>query len=147
MISIHAPARGATDQEPAPAGSDIISIHAPARGATNLLSLLDHFNRYFNPRSREGSDQVFPVLFVKSRQFQSTLPRGERLDPIYKVITGDEFQSTLPRGERRYRNADLPQSLHFNPRSREGSDPLAECKSQRGINFNPRSREGSDGRN
>ncbi len=54
------------------------------------------------------------------------------------------FQSTLPRGERpRFRL--LPTYfLHFNPRSREGSD-VTSCPDAIFIpNFNPRSREGSD---
>ena len=34
MISIHAPARGATDKLIQDGGEDDISIHAPARGAT-----------------------------------------------------------------------------------------------------------------
>ena len=56
FISIHAPARGATE-------SDIdfdlyfnISIHAPARGATSDNSINNLKTIYFNPRSREGSD-------------------------------------------------------------------------------------------
>ena len=76
-ISIHAPARGATYEELDQFAGDSISIHAPARGATSM-----------NTRD------------VIDNQFQSTLPRGERLMDIkdaHKVI---EFQSTLPRGER-----------------------------------------------
>ena len=99
-ISIHAPARGATEsafhqgdlknlfQSTLPRGERLIelqlhqmhlfiSIHAPARGATkDAKSAVDDF------------------------KFQSTLPRGERLlakRNLGKLIT---FQSTLPRGER-----------------------------------------------
>ena len=77
VISIHAPARGATDYAYSLTSHYGISIHAPARGATVWLScfincflfqstlprgerhvtfisvLLEY---YFNPRSREGSD-------------------------------------------------------------------------------------------
>ena len=80
-------------------------------------------NRYFNPRSREGSD---PCLFFHGRfttmisihapargatveeinksgafKFQSTLPRGERLIYLLRLLYQILFQSTLPRGERR----------------------------------------------
>ena len=57
-ISIHAPARGATDTNFIPLDFDWISIHAPARGATlqNLLSA--YTQNDFNPRSREGSDPI-----------------------------------------------------------------------------------------
>ena len=79
VISIHAPARGATGSGThslstsnnfnprSREGSDslavvqviisaLISIHAPARGATvDAAAVRLHF-AYFNPRSREGSD-------------------------------------------------------------------------------------------
>jgi len=41
QVSIHAPARGATDQAKARIASIGVSIHAPARGAT-LLGLIVH---------------------------------------------------------------------------------------------------------
>ena len=78
LISIRAPARGATVfrnhhrhldlfQSALPRGERLantalmlkyrgISIRAPARGATVLLSASPSSTRYFNPRSREGSD-------------------------------------------------------------------------------------------
>ena len=100
LISIHAPARGATSteafrnplrvlfQSTLPRGERlkqiekellamVISIHAPARGATVIVSP-------FNPTCK----------------FQSTLPRGERLNIQIIHIPYAEFQSTLPRGER-----------------------------------------------
>ena len=55
-ISIHAPAKGATENTFMVYDDSIISIHAPAKGATiygkwGRVDLAD-----FNPRSREGSD-------------------------------------------------------------------------------------------
>ena len=124
--------------------------------------------KYFNPRSREGSDKRNPDLSTEGFIFQSTLPRRERPKP---------------------QNHNL-KSLNFNPRSREGSDlvvyqfttnrnsisihapakgatssPKAKSsctvfqstlprRERRhaplkvilgAVNFNPRSREGSDG--
>ena len=76
-ISIRAPARGATQGTDQPGSDYHISIRAPARGATR-------------PRSR--------------------------FEP------GTEFQSALPRGERLHECAAVAESNHFNPRSREGSD-------------------------
>ena len=76
-----------------------ISIHAPAKGATNILdrkfeavqfqSTLPRRERPFrkrlcvdpsdfNPRSREGSDELYCVLSDTKWTFQSTLPRRER---------------------------------------------------------------------
>ena len=77
-ISIHAPARGATVPPVLLFTFCTISIHAPARGATKSSTNHCRYirfqstlprgerrkqdvqsagNRYFNPRSREGSDQ------------------------------------------------------------------------------------------
>ena len=77
----------------------IISIHAPARGATSFYKIsFPHVN--FNPRSREGSDvQALHRQQVKS-PFQSTLPRGERRNCGLMFKPNGKFQSTLPRGER-----------------------------------------------
>ena len=56
-ISIHAPAKGATLaalEEHMDALT--ISIHAPAKGATRSTRRPGMHRRHFNPRSREGSD-------------------------------------------------------------------------------------------
>ena len=143
-ISIHAPTKGATVVQDFCKIPAQISIHAPAKGATfdrlraacfrrRFQSTLPRRERharpeqqkgegYFNPRSREGSD-----------------------NPVRATTNSLElFQSTLPRRERRANLQHLCLVLHFNPRSREGSDAyrsvLCECVSH----FNPRSREGSD---
>ena len=56
----------------------LISIHAPAKGAT--ASRMDCALRgcYFNPRSREGSDSSRGLYMFTFCVFQSTLPRRER---------------------------------------------------------------------
>ena len=78
-ISIHAPAKGATDIR-IPKGYYLdISIHAPAKGAT------------WQEHKEEIKDAIF----------QSTLPRRERRSPKRKRPSGPRFQSTLPRRERR----------------------------------------------
>ena len=78
----------------------------------------------FNPRSREGSDDIQPEDERPAWQFQSTLPRRERL---------------------RHPLLFISDTACFNPRSREGSDKYLQENSLRVISsFNPRSREGSD---
>ena len=99
-ISIHAPARGATHMTLHDSMEKDISIHAPARGATirpNKSEILFRFQStlprgerhrtsdrvkprhiHFNPRSREGSDEISTTLPPFPSKFQSTLPRGER---------------------------------------------------------------------
>ncbi len=80
--------------------SFIVSIHTHAGGATC------------------PSGTMFTVLM-----FQSTLPRGERLDSYERANRMLTFQSTLPRGERRHfiKPSDMVLT-GFNPRSRVGSD-------------------------
>ena len=67
-----------------------ISIHAPTRGATSLIL------------------RLCPGLL-----FQSTLPRGERPQPVAKSVPWLSFQSTLPRGERRTRNVTIHLQITF----------------------------------
>ncbi|SMP64740.1 hypothetical protein SAMN06296020_1123 [Anoxynatronum buryatiense] len=77
-VSIHAPARGATADSSTFRVRHTVSIHAPARGATSSSS----------------------CDMACKKQFQSTLPHGERLNFQACTITGGLFQSTLPHGER-----------------------------------------------
>ena len=60
IISIHAPARGATTSHVTSRVTECISIHAPARGATKVIN----------------TDSALVL-------FQSTLPRGERLQNLF----------------------------------------------------------------
>ena len=57
-VSIHAPARGATQENSHHHQSGPVSIHAPARGATWVFAADLRIWLRFNPRSREGSDGV-----------------------------------------------------------------------------------------
>ena len=56
IISIHAPAKGATTDIVVEPNMHYISIHAPAKGATIQRQIKKLAEMYFNPRSREGSD-------------------------------------------------------------------------------------------
>ena len=58
FISIHAPARGATKKTKKALAPFDISIHAPARGATYRPLDAWEVRKNFNPRSREGSDRM-----------------------------------------------------------------------------------------
>ena len=100
----------------------LISIHAPTRGAT---------------RSRKnGSGQRRISIHAPTRG--ATLCAFPLPDPYI-------FQSTLPRGERLVSSWDtLITSVHFNPRSHEGSDAELRNNPVHLRNFNPRSHEGSD---
>ena len=56
LISIHAPAKGATQYQWVGMTVFVISIHAPAKGATAAEHWSVDKILHFNPRSREGSD-------------------------------------------------------------------------------------------
>ena len=122
VISIHAPARGATFlanafiytyhifQSTLPRGErhelaeipdreSRISIHAPARGATfkrRVQALTGKISIHAPARGATpgcGSPDIHRI-------FQSTLPRGERRSSRPERNPEQRFQSTLPRGER-----------------------------------------------
>ena len=80
-----------------------ISIHAPARGATCLCHIDSPYLRNFNPRSREGSDNIMIQIFLTYANFNPRSREGSDLHSAVSVSAADP---------------------HFNPRSREGSDSI-----------------------
>ena len=78
MVSIHAPAWGATACEDAVKTQSGVSIHAPAWGATALRAQVRHLKRGFNPRARVGRDAPTDRPARNRLLFQSTRPRGAR---------------------------------------------------------------------
>ena len=128
IISIHAPAKGATTEICPKLPCSDISIHAPAKGATKRAYVFAGHVPNFNPRSREGSDKTSTAMRWKTSAFQSTLPRRERRHGHVLFDKRMKFQSTLPRRERRSNLEGIRfYSVYFNPRSREGSDCLVKC--------------------
>ena len=100
-ISIHAPARGATEKSVDYIQPYSISIHAPARGATYHID-----------------------VSVEDVKISIHAPaRGATYLEVPKMEQLAVFQSTLPRGERLARKRHRGCLKYFNPRSREGSDP------------------------
>ncbi len=59
-----------------------ISIHAPARGATQYVFFLPHSFLDFNPRSRTGSDVVRYIQIKRSHYFNPRSRTGS--DPLYR---------------------------------------------------------------
>ena len=124
LISILAPARGATPLSFHNPTSNKISILAPARGATcrrySVCQCIGHFNprsregsdpehhpasaclSHFNPRSREGSDADTLGRQRYYCQISILAPARGATDISVVGILHEVFQSSLPRGERRY---------------------------------------------
>ncbi len=144
-----------------------ISIHAPAKGATNNMEEKDNGKNYFNPRSREGSDQAYQSDFADLIISIHAPAKGATdcigIDSLLNAISihapakGATFSCRVL----------VARSPYFNPRSREGSDFAAiptpnldaiisiHAPAKGATNplfliersmcyFNPRSREGSD---
>jgi len=92
-----------------------VSIHAPARGATNLPPQKDEAWLFQSTRPR-GARRYSAYLNCRKRGFQSTRPRGARLEKQEKNLYSKRFQSTRPRGARRkktfFESYDIPVSIH-----------------------------------
>ena len=167
IISIHAPAWGATAAPVETAPTPRISIHAPAWGATTWRSMTRSICCNFNPRSRVGSDTIDEAVLKTLAEFQSTLPRGERRPTCPDARSTRKISIHAPAwGATKLHGRSGGSSGNFNPRSRVGSDFFI-CHSflpryisihapawgatlsgigqpPSGRNFNPRSRVGSD---
>ena len=125
-ISIHTPAKGATASGDGNRNRPEISIHTPAKGATRPLTRPSSSARYFNPRSREGSDAEcgYPLSYacisihapVKGATYSVWADYVRKLISIHTPVKG-----ATPNTPRKF-----PSFLNFNPRSREGSDPTAD---------------------
>ena len=166
MVSIHAPAWGATDSSLRFAAMRFVSIHAPAWGATQMSAMIANAAK-FQSTLPHGERLISLNVMSSSSKFQSTLPHGERQAALSLSSAFLLFQSTLPHGERldfvrELRNVTKV-SIHapvwgathfgilrqrnilcFNPRSRMGSDLLTVAPGDSIFSFNPRSRMGSD---
>ena len=68
----------------------LISILAPTRGATAGAASPRSECNHFNPRSHEGSDVDASLNYINDDvEFQSSLPRGERLSVIFQYKSGN----------------------------------------------------------
>ena len=101
LVSIHAPARGATAAVPHAIGVFRVSIHAPARGATSR-----GYKRW------------------RHLGFQSTRPHGARRLLPLPFLNPIKFQSTRPHGARRRQPYAHILTQRFNPRARTGRDSI-----------------------
>ena len=80
---------------------EIRSFNSRSRvGSDRIPRLKPSGSNGFNSRSRVGSDFSQATLLPMMREFQFTLPRGERRITINVDKMLMVFQFTLPRGER-----------------------------------------------
>ncbi len=143
QVSIHAPARGATERTLDEMTSLLFQSTHP-RGVRHDCGRPIRIFIWFqstHPRGVRRNSQRFCIFVLR---FQSTHPRGVRLNSHGHSVECDSFQSTHPRGVRRYPGVALFPFSGFNPRTREGCDPPCFCRTACVICFNPRTREGCD---
>ena len=122
-ISIHAPAKGATSDGGISYQTPKISIHAPAKGATSVM-LKVIFTTYISIHApAKGATRVAAILQTWYKKFQSTLPRRERRE--IHTCGRQKIQISIHAPAKGATHASRKPHcviVHFNPRSREGSD-------------------------
>ena len=77
-------------------------------------------------------------------RFQSTRPRGARLDPDHVSSNRQKFQSTRPRGARRVAGESSDPTFEFQSTRPRGARPLTPHALVQALCFNPRARVGRD---
>ena len=123
IISIHALLKRATEWEIKYKHTVKISIHALLKRATVPIRWSHFRSDYFNPRSPEESDKLVQLNQKQNWGFQSTLSWRERLDTDYFNWINDNISiHALLKRATIFRNSNIVQHLHFNPRSPEESD-------------------------
>ena len=101
----------------------IVSIHAPAKGATVAGERVGRQGAGFNPRPREGGDGRRGSTGPAPRGFNPRPREGGDMPPYAHNRRPDLFQSTPPRrGRQARRGPRSRRSCCFNPRPREGGD-------------------------
>ena len=145
VVSIHAPARGATVSRGLPVLKDIVSIHAPARGATTSSSNMAS-HREFQFTRPQGARRNWHTHPYHQYCFNSRARKGRDLDKEYNqwykqlvsihapargatscsISQREEkaFQFTRPQGARRVHPNPHPTVAGFNSRARKGRDTV-----------------------
>ena len=165
MVSIHAPARGATLTKEINKLEKMFQSTHP-HGVRHMCWSQSRLLICFNPRTRTGCDHSRGVSLRMRYGFQSTHPHGVRHVLQLRKAQALQFQSTHPHGVRLYFCFPICSWTCFNPRTRTGCDsggihiprrltvsihapargatllwqPLARCSTC----FNPRTRTGCD---
>ena len=100
IISIHVPSWGTTHEWSFWANFVLISIHVPSWGTTERMRLLGVWEDISIHVPSWGTTK-HECWIARYPAFQSTFPRGERLQLLFGNRFVTTFQSTFPRGERR----------------------------------------------
>ena len=168
IVSIHAPARGATvarDRDEQTLG---VSIHAPARGATSVSALCQGTRTFQSTHPHGvrhlGESGYISYLLVSihapARGATSVHSRRRHCDEgfnprtrtgcdrlfLHPLNPGDVSIHAPARGATTARPPIFVVFISFNPRTRTGCDLYSNIIFQTGYCFNPRTRTGCDRR-
>ncbi len=144
-VSIHAPARGATNLVAHGDVDMVVSIHAPARGATTSSPSISAAMTCFDPRPCARGDPLASLHGVCRPRFRSTpLREGRRAAP---PATGPALSSFDPRpcarGDQRAGRIRLCRES-FDPRPCARGDGRPRSPPPPGASFDPRPRARGD---
>ena len=106
----------------------MVSIHAPAGGATRLSLSFSEGRLSFNPRARRGRDLKFLHVLKLNCLFQSTRPQGARRLPRRFCQERTRFQSTRPQGARLQQVPDLPRTVTVSIHAPAGGATANGCE-------------------
>ena len=122
----------------------LISIHAPAMGATANSSILSRVSRNFNPRARDGRDYFARQKRQCSPDFNPRARDGRDIPVVDIAFLHRDFNPRARDGRDQIRMGYRSASRYFNPRARDGRDCMTFAASSSDSHFNPRARDGRD---
>ena len=145
LVSIHAPAEGATKSLRS-IGTTCRSFNPRARGGRDSKAIVTATGIVcFNPRARGGRDRSPPPLCPSQQPFQSTRPRRARPNqPVRDISTKGVSIHAPAEGATRRLTPKWQTVASFNPRARGGRDPARKVRPVSAWSFNPRARGGRD---
>ena len=112
--------RGSLQEQDSSTG---ISIHAPAKGATSIRIYPNLRYSYFNPRTREGCDQIWKAEHLVHVPISIHAPAKGATDFALKDIKTIVISIHAPaKGATQEQVLKNPWHRYFNPRTREGCD-------------------------
>ena len=143
-VSIRAPRTGGDSRAAAPRPSVAVSIRAPARGATRQERASQPRHRVSIRRPRTGGDDSTVPGTARSTSFQSAPPHGGRQAITLNESVEFSFQSAPPHGGRHQlqRITDRGRTVSIRAPARGATRPPPMSTPTMG--FNPRPRTGGD---
>ena len=143
LLGFNPRARAGRDRRtPTMVDRSVVSIHAPARGATVDPTRTDHVAIEFQSTRPRGARPILPVP-AEGIRFQSTRPRGARHAHVYRGRFSERFNPRARAGRDRRDTPCGHCHPSFNPRARAGRD-LSSASAMAARSFNPRARAGRD---